>query len=116
MSRLHNSDISDDSLFSEGDIIQSIGGTSEVDKEWDSIVRTAYIIGVRFVCNYKLNHQVKKKDEVGFITDSEMYYYELKFHKALALCDSTLRNFVVQDFSSKTHSLIVRLWSNKLQL
>ena len=79
-------------MFSEGDNIQSIGGISEVDKEWDSNVRTAYIIGVRFVCNYK------KKDEVGSITDSEMYYYELKVHKALALCDSTLRNFVVQDF------------------
>ena len=76
----------------------------------DSNVRTAYIIGVRFVCNYK------KKDEVGSITDSEMYYYELKVHKALALCDSTLRNFVVQDFSSITHSLIVRLWSNKFEL
>ena len=41
---------------SEGYNIQSIGGTSEVDKAWDSNVRTAYIIGVRFVCNYKLNH------------------------------------------------------------
>lgn len=47
------------------------------------------------------------QDGQSAITDIESYIYLLKIYQAMAACDESLKNFVLQDYCPEEHSLKV---------
>ena len=61
-------------------------------------------------CSIFIVHcQLKCRDSAVLLdlSEKDMYIHELKVHHALASIDHTMKNFVVQLFSSKTKTLMV---------